>query len=407
MFKSPKGRANCLYIGERHLEADPQSLNHMLTSSPWSYEELFERLFRKSSGLLKKHKKKVYLLIDEVGFRKKGDNSACVGRQYLGCIGKHDNGQVGVTAALNSEDYYTPVDMRLFMPEDWSRDQKRRKKTNIPDHIKHETKPQMALNLILKLYKNIKQLEYVVFDALYGSSFDLLEQLIKRSIPFLGDVRENITVYLSPPQMVIPENKGRGRKCKLPRPNKDSISIRDYQKTLSCRDYQKITLRNTTQGPLNAYFHKRKVWVLYSGKLLPVNLIIRKNMDGSIQYALGYHPIKASLKGMAKAQAQRVFIERVFEEGKNIIGMADYQVRSWQGFHRHMALCSLALLFLMQQKLLLAGTVVGKVTAYQLQELINTTIQTINTINDIIDKLGSDIRRYQAQIEKKNKKLVT
>ncbi|MCR6642593.1 MAG: IS701 family transposase [Sporocytophaga sp.] len=337
-----------MYIGERHIAADAHSIHHMLASALWS-------------------------------FRKKGDNSACVGRQYLGCIGKHDNGQVGVTVALSSEDYYTPVDMRLFMPEDWAKDEKRRKKTNFPDHIKHGTKPKMALNMILKLYKKIKQLEYVVFDALHGSSFELLEQLMKRRIPFVGDVRENITVYLTSPQMIIPENKGRGRKNKLPRPNKERISIRDYQKTLSCSDYQKVALRKTTQGPLSAYFHKRKVLVLCkeSGKLLPLQLIIRKNMDGSIQYALGYHPIKTTLIGMAKAQAQRVFIERVFEEGKNIVGMADYQVRSWQGCHRHMALCSLALLFLMEQKLLLARTIVGKVTAYQLQELINTTIQTV------------------------------
>jgi len=110
---------------------------------------------------------------------------------------------------------------------------------------------------------------------------------------------------------------------------------------------------------------------------------------------------------MAKAQAQRVFIERVFEEGKNIVGMADYQVRSWQGFHRHMALCSLALLFLMEQKLLLNKTIVGKVTAYQIQELINATIQTINTIDEIIAKLCDEIPIYQSLSMKKNRNSVT
>ena len=72
---------------------------------------------------------------------------------------------------------------------------------------------------------------------------------------------------------------------------------------------------------------------------LSMHLLIRVNKDKSVQYALGYNAQKSTMLGMAKAQAQRVFVERVFEEGKNIVGMADYQVRSWNGFHRHMALC--------------------------------------------------------------------
>lgn len=396
-------------MGDHHIGSDSQSIHHMLTASPWNYQELLDRMFKRSEKLLRMNKKKIYILIDEVGFRKKGENSACVGRQYLGCIGKHDNGQVGVVAALNSEDFYVPVDIELFMPEDWEEDQKRRQKANIPEHIKHRTKPEMALTMIIKLFKKIKQLEYVVFDALYGSSIELLEALIKKKIPFVGDVRENIIVYLNRPEMVIPENKGRGRKNILPRPNKKGISIRNYEKSLTNENYQKIDIRKGTKGTLTGHFHMRKVWVLChkSGNFLPLNLLIRKNQDGSIQYALGYHPIKATLKGMARAQAQRAFVERVFEEGKNIVGMADYQVRSWEGFHRHMALCSLALLFLMEQKLLLGKTIVGKVTAYQLQELVNATIQTVNTLDEIIASLMDKIPRYQRQVQKEFKKSVT
>ncbi|KAA1246323.1 transposase [Aquimarina sp. RZ0] len=45
--------------------------------------------------------------------------SACVSRQYLGCIGKTDNGQIAVAAGLSQSEYYTPIDMRLFMPKEW------------------------------------------------------------------------------------------------------------------------------------------------------------------------------------------------------------------------------------------------------------------------------------------------
>jgi SRSO17 transposase len=88
----------------------------MLTNSPWEYSELFQAIAKRSFQLLKSEKKRMYLLIDEVGFRKKGDQSACVGQQYIGAIGKNDNGQVAVAAGLSSTEFYCPVSMELFMP---------------------------------------------------------------------------------------------------------------------------------------------------------------------------------------------------------------------------------------------------------------------------------------------------
>ena len=395
-------------MGAHLKDKDSQSIHHMLTSSPWSYQDLFDGVFSRANKLLSDHGKKVYLLIDEVGFRKKGKDSACVGRQYLGCIGKQDNGQVGVVAALSSEAFYTPIAMELFMPETWQQDEQRRIKAHIPESILHRPKTTMALEMIIRLYKKIKSLEYVVFDGLYGSSIDLLATLMHKQIPFVGDVKENITVFLSLPSMQIPINKGRGRQCKIAKPTKKAISIRDYHQQLNHSDFKALEVREGTKGMLTANFHRRQVWVLHkeSGCFLSMHLLIRVNKDKSVQYALGYNAQKSTMLGMAKAQAQRVFVERVFEEGKNIVGMADYQVRSWNGFHRHMALCSLALLFLMEQKLLLCVKV-GKVTAYQLQEIINATIISISSVDDVIRRMAKEIPRYQDEIMKNYAKLQT
>jgi SRSO17 transposase len=385
-----------------------QSINHMLTSSPWSYQDLFDGIFARANKLLSDHGGKVYLLIDEVGFRKKGDASACVGRQYLGCIGKPDNGQVGVVAALNSEEFYTPISMELFMPETWQDDAERRSKAHIPESIIHRSKTTMALDTIVGIYKKVKSLEYVVFDGLYGSSIDLLATLINKKIPFVGDTKENGTIYLSIPKMEVPINKGRGRQCKIAKPSKDGISIRDYYQSLDQNEFKELDIREGTKGILTAHFHRKQVWVLHkeSNSFLSMHLLIRVNKDKSVQYAFGYNAQKSTMLSMAKAQAQRVFVERVFEEGKNIVGMADYQVRSWNGFHRHMALCSLALLFLMEQKLLLCVKV-GKVTAYQLQEIINATILAISSVDDVINRLAKEIPRYQEEIMKNYTKLAT
>jgi hypothetical protein len=150
----------------------------------------------------------------------------------------------------------------------------------------------------------------------------------------------------------VPEYTGKGRRPFKAKPNPLPIKVRDYMKSLGADDFEKLQVRNGTKGVIRARYHRRKVWLLHepSDTLMPLQLLIRQNEDGTAKYALGYSTWKSTTKRMAQAQAQRTFVERIFEEGKNIAGMADYQTRSWTGFHRHVALVSLALLFLMEQR---------------------------------------------------------
>lgn len=388
-------------MGKSLEECKGQNLHHMLTESPWEYTELFKKILNRSISLLRRQKEKIYLLVDEVGFRKKGKHSACVGHQYLGCIGKNDNGQVAVAVGLSAGDFYCPVEMELFMPEDWQDDDQRRSKADIPDWKKHESKPVMALRMIKSLFKRLSEdIECVVFDALYGNCIDFIFQLHSKRISFVGDIRENLTVFLTKPTWKMPTYSGRGRRYTKEKPSKEAIQVRNYMHTLRKKDFQLLTIRNGTKGTLKAHYHMRKVWVLHdpTKTFLELHLLIRQDKDGRLKYALGFFPGKINIDRMAKAQAQRVFVERIFEEGKNIAGMADYQVRSWTGFHRHTALCSLALLFIMEQKLLVHKTI-KKITAYNIQELVNATIITISSLDDTIKMVASQIKKYQHQIE--------
>ncbi len=401
LFKSPKGRANCYFMGNKLKGLRGQNLHHLLTSSPWDYTRLMREILHKCICLLRTQNESIYLLLDEVGFRKKGKHSACVGQQYLGCIGKNDNGQVAVTAALSAGDFYCPVDIELFMPKDWDADSERRERAGIPGNKKNESKTVMALRMIKKLYKKLSgDLECVVFDALYGVNVDLLRQLITLEIPFVGDVRENQSVYLSEPSWKIPPYSGQGRRFTKAHPDKEPLKARTYFKKLKNKDFKLLTIRNGTKGVLQARYHMRKVWIHHhtSNTFLALHLLIRKDADGKVKYSLGFLNGNITMRRMVKAQAQRVFVERVFEEGKNITGLGDYQTRSWTGFHRHTALSSLALLFLMEQKMVLRETF-GKVTAYQLQELVNATINTLSSIEQVIEKLLDAIPRYQKQIQ--------
>lgn len=400
LFSSPKGRANCHSMGNHLVDSEGQNLHHMLTESPWEYKKMFDSIFTRCLRLLVSQRDRIYLIIDEVGFRKKGKHSACVGQQYLGCIGKNDNGQVAVAAALSAGNLYCPIDIELFMPKEWADDKERRQKAGIPESKKYESKTVIAVSMIKKFFKKQgDKVECVVFDALYGSNTELLYALVQKEISFVGDVKENLCVFLKEPCWKTSPYSGKGRKDLKPKPDQKLIKVRDYMRGLRNKHFKKLEVRNGTKGMIKAKYHRRKVWLLHqpTGTFMPLHLLIRKNADGTIKYALGYSTWKMTTKRMARAQAQRAFVERIFEEGKNIAGMADYQTRSWTGFHRHMSLVSLALLFLMEQKILLKGRI-GKVTAYQIQFLINAMTRTVCSIDQVIKHLIEQIPRYQKQI---------
>lgn len=345
MFKSEKNRANCTAIADSLGELDSQSLNHLLCNSPWDYKSVLDKITCETSSLFE-DKDDVALLNDEVGFRKKGKYSACVGRQYLGCIGKHDNGQVAVVGGLSAGNNYCPISVDLFMPKSWELDFDRRRKVGIPKNIQHQSKPDMALDIIRNLHSKDVSFNHVGFDALYGNSGKLIGGLDKDGIQFIGDIRKNIQVFLKEPVYSIPAPKTarKGRKPKNSKPDQQEISVSKYLATLTANDFEEISFRDETKQKICAMFHKKKVWVRISdvtNETILLNLLIRKDFDDIVKFSLcNMHDLP--LVKLAQRQGQRVFIERVFEEGKNQIGMGDYQVRSWEGFHKHMTLCFLA-----------------------------------------------------------------
>ena len=84
-------------------------------------------------------------IIDDTGFPKKGRHSVGVTRQYCGQLGKQDNSRVALTLSLANHDASLPVAYRLYLPEDWAKDEVRRHKTKIPETIAFQTKPEIAL----------------------------------------------------------------------------------------------------------------------------------------------------------------------------------------------------------------------------------------------------------------------
>jgi SRSO17 transposase len=122
------------------------------------------------------------LIFDELGFVKKGSDSAGVARQYCSNVGKVENCQVGVYAAYASRHGYCLLDNRLFIPEKWFGEdyEERRRKCRFPENISFRTKPQLAVAMLEEMVsEGVIPFLYLVADTVYGSSPEFLEAVEK------------------------------------------------------------------------------------------------------------------------------------------------------------------------------------------------------------------------------------
>jgi SRSO17 transposase len=410
LFKAEKKKATCTGIADTLPNVGSQNLNHMLSDSGLDAQALMDAVALRTCKffeiVLLALREEVGLIIDEVGFKKKGKKSACVGRQWLGSIGKQDNGQVAVAAVLCCGELYSLVNQSLFMPEDWADDVGRRKDAGIPESVKFQTKPRMALEMIKKAITDKVRFGFVGFDALYGICFWLLDELDRIGVKFMGDIRTNTGIYLSDPKPSVPEWSGKGKMPKLLKANTERTTTEAYCKGLEEKDWQLVAFREGTKGDMQALFHSRAVWIWDEEKdyAQKYRLVIRKSLDGAdIKYSLT-NDHDASLKTNAFRQGQRYFVEKTFKEGKNQVGLGDYQVRSWDGFHRHMAICMLALNFLMEEKHALRPDL-KFVTAEDIRLMIAFMLpDRRETVDDMVGHILRKHDEYAAQIHSDRKR---
>jgi SRSO17 transposase len=297
------------------------------------------------------------LTVDSCENAKKGKESVGVARQYCGSMGKVENCQSGVFVGYSSKRGYGLLTSQLYIPEVWfSPEYEQRRKDNlVPEDLSFKTKPQIALDLIRKIADSkLFSAKWMGCDATFGSDIHFLESLPKESLYF-ADVRANTQVFLKKPQTELPLYKGRGRRPKkvkllsgqpLPR------SLADIARSAGFR-WKPVVLAEGAKGPIIAKVARLRVYP--SRKNLPrdysVWLFMRKDPDGRLKFSLSNAPKNMPLSEMCKASIMRWPIEQCFEEGKDQLGMDQYEHRSWPAWHRHMIYICLAMHFLLRLRI--------------------------------------------------------
>jgi len=302
------------------------------------------------------------IIFDESGFRKKGSDSAGVGRQYCGNIGKIDNCQVGVFAAYASVRGYALIDKRLFMPEDWFDEHHRSKfwnKCKIPKDLNFRTKPQLAVDILREIRKE-EQLpfKYTVGDSVYGQSPEFIEEIEKDTecIYFVG-ISSDTKCWIEQPITVEHTYRygGEEKKKKIVEKTENKpVSIDTVARNLNEYFWYRRAISEGTKGPIVYDFARLQVVVSKNG--MPdrkVWLIIKRSIDKNPEYSYSFSnaPADTPLETFVWLSGMRWPIEQSFEESKTELGMDHYEVRKYPGWNHHILTCMLGHFFLWHLKI--------------------------------------------------------
>jgi len=348
-----KGRGNMTSYAKVVPETNNQRLQNFISDSPWDEKPVIEQIQLDVTNLIG-DKTNGSIHIDESGIKKDGKDSVGVKRQYLGRLGKIENGQMGVFLGYANGNRRTLIDERLYLPEDWANDPIRRKKCGVPDDIVFKTKAQLGLEMLLEAQERGVPFAWVGMDCFYGEQPWLLDEIASKGMVYIADTPRDTQVWLEKPRIEIPEKKGIvGRNPKRqkilsgePQPNK----VQELAKQLDPSRYARVFLRETERKELWSKLACLRVFPVRD-KLPGVEtwLIIRKDEGENItKYQLSNAPADTSIERLGKMSCSRFWIERALEDGKGEAGLADYQVRGWTGWHHHMVMTLLAMLFILQ-----------------------------------------------------------
>ena len=357
-------RKNIERIGEDVEASNYQGMQQLISDSPWSDEAVMAQVAREADGLLGGHRHSA-LYLDETSFVKKGDASVGVQRQYCGRLGKVENCQVGVFGSLGRQTRSALVDYRLFLPEGWAKDGARCQKAKVPESERvHRTKPQLALEIVRRSRQRGVRFAWVGGDEVYGSNPELTDALEDMGETFLMDVRSVLQLYESDPRLPLPAaaEKSPPATGARPEPEKNKVRVQTvaaWAQEGFATGSRWVTLRETTRGALRVQLWVQALWQWDKSAAAPRRrlLVVRQEEDGSFKYSLSNAAEDTAWEHLGYMQAQRFWIERSFQDAKSELGMAQYEVRGWRGWHHHMTLICLAMLFILKERLLLAEEV--------------------------------------------------
>jgi SRSO17 transposase len=335
-------RKNIETIAYLH-EHDRQPLQKFIGQKPWDWEPMIDELARQIGVSI--GRADAVLAIDPSGVQKQGKASVGVARQWCGRAGKVDNCQVGVYLGYISGAEHALVDTRLYLPKEWTKDKGRCRRAGVPKDAAFRTRHEMALEMIRK-HRAALPHAWVTGDDEMGKNGGFRDALAAMNEQYLLAVPSNTLVRDL--DAVPPPYCGTGKRPKAPFQRADR-----WMQTV--KNWTRIEVRPGEKGPLVVEAVKLRAQTKRGRRSGPEEtLVIFRERQGGYtvkhDYCLSNAPFDTPLREFARVLAAEHRIEECLRRAKSESGLAQYQVRTWAGWHHHQTLTLIATWFLTQEK---------------------------------------------------------
>jgi SRSO17 transposase len=260
-------------------------------------------------------------VIDETSSRKWGDQTPGVQRQYLGCVGKIDNGIVTVHIGVTRGTFQALLDADLYLPKSWAEDRERCRAAGIPDGVRHRTKWRLAVDQWLRAVGNGVSFDWLVFDEGYGAAVPFLRFLNLVSQRFVAEVPVNFTVRET--------EHGPARRA-------DGLLT-----ATDARSGRRHRVAHRTVRP--SIWRARTTAVWAAGRLHTLVVAVNE-ATAEVKYFLT-NATAAPLSRVLAVAFRRWAVEHAFRLGKQEAGLMDYEGRNYTGLLRHLTLALIVLGF--------------------------------------------------------------
>lgn len=331
----------------------PRTLQKFLAQHLWDEDGMRDRLQRLVAA---EHADDHAVgVIDETAHPKKGSHTPGVKRQWCGATGKIDNCTVSVHLAYAGDGMRLLLDAELFLPEEWTVDDARRREAGVPDGVVHRTKWQIALSLLDRTLGNGVRFRWLTFDEGYGQAPEFLHALTARNQRYVAEVPTTIHGWVREPRVMRRNHGARnGRPRRVTRVFVQDSRVSSVENlfrhspSFTRQAWTALHVKDTTRGPVVWEVKESPFWLRRDG--VPTaehRLVVARNaLTGEIKYFLTNAPSSVRIEEIARVACTRWTVERCFQDAKTELGLSHFEVRNWTSLTRHLLLPAVGLLAL-------------------------------------------------------------
>lgn len=318
-------RKNGWQLASHAGDARPDGMQRLLSTYRWDADGVRDDL----RDYVVEHlgDERAVLVVDEIGFLKRGRESAGVERQYNQTAGQRENCQVGIFLAYLSRRGCAILDRELYLSEDWDFDWDRKERAGVPDELpSSRSKDELARDMIDRALEAGVPCAWVVADALCCNDYSLRRGLEEQGVAYVMAVKDH-------ERLLTNSTDGLGW---LPaRQLAQRISLDDWERFSAGEDGGESSRHHDwARVPLRTYEY-REEWYW---------LLVRRDVTdpADLNYYTCFGRADVSLAELARVAEHARITADTFKAARREVGLDQYEVRRWTGWHRHITLAMVA-----------------------------------------------------------------